>query len=266
MGVLLGMLIWESALPARVRQVNRWWHWGNNLALVMLNSFVLRLIFPAAAIGMTLYAQKQGWGLLNQLDWPTWLEVLLAMLLLDLGIYLQHVLVHHVPLLWRLHRVHHADPDYDVTTGLRFHPLEIIFSMLIKFALVIVLGPPLLAVLLFEIFLNAGAMFNHANIHLPPRIDAMLRKLIVTPDMHRVHHSTHLAESNSNFGFNLSIWDRLFNTYQAQPVDGHADMQIGVTGLTDQRDCVRLDHLLLLPLGKAGQQAEIKRQEHQHYG
>ncbi len=256
MGVFLGMLVlmglWEVLAPRRERRLSRLLRWSNNLGLVVLNSTLLRLLFPAAAVGMAMFAQQHGWGLFNWLNWPHLLEVVLAIVILDLVIYLQHVLVHAVPLLWRLHRVHHADPDYDVTTGIRFHPIEIIVSMLIKFAAIAALGPAVLAVIIFEVLLNGMAMFNHGNVRLPRRLDQVLRLFVVTPDMHRVHHSIEDDETNSNFGFNLSLWDRLFGTYRAQPRKGHVDMQIGIRQFDQPRQVSWLSGLLILPfLGRS---------------
>jgi sterol desaturase/sphingolipid hydroxylase (fatty acid hydroxylase superfamily) len=241
------MALWELWRPCRVARLGRGRRWFNNLTLVVVNALVLRLLFPAATVGVALYAQQDGWGLFNHLSWPPALETLLALVLLDLAIYLQHVMFHAVPLFWRFHRVHHADLDYDVTTGARFHPLEIILSMLIKFAVILLLGPSLLAVILFEVILNAMAMFNHSNISLPARLDRLLRWFVVTPDMHRVHHSIEDDEANSNFGFNLSWWDRLLGTYTRQPRHGHRDMVIGIRGFRDVGTCVSLPRLLLIP-------------------
>ena len=211
-GMLLVMGLWELLAPRRALTVSKLIRWANNLGLVFFNSVVLFLLFPAAAIGVAAFAASNGWGLLNYYELPFVVAVLLSIVVLDFIIYLQHVLVHAVPALWRLHRVHHADLDFDVTTGARFHTIEIILSMLIKFATIIVLGPPLLAVVIFEVILNAMAMFNHANVRLPLALDKVLRLFVVTPDMHRVHHSVEDDEANSNFGFNLSLWDRMFGT------------------------------------------------------
>ncbi len=260
LGILAIMLLWEQLSPRRQRRLPRLLRWGNNLALVFLNSAVLRWLFPTAAVGMAAFAVDNGWGLFNQLEWNPALEWLLAVVLLDMIIYLQHVMVHAVPSLWRLHRVHHADLDYDTTTGLRFHPIEIILSMLIKFAAIAALGPAVVAVVIFEVLLNGMAMFNHGNVRLPLGLDRLLRWVIVTPDMHRVHHSTEADEANSNFGFNLSIWDRLFGTYRAQPRAGHEQMSIGIKGFNDARTCAWLPGLLRLPfIGKAGGYAINRR-------
>ena len=247
LGILAAMALWETLAPRRALNVSRPLRWANNLGLVLLDSLVLRLVFPVAAVGMAGFAAARGWGLFNYVALPGWLVVLASLLSLDLVIYLQHVMLHAIPALWRLHRVHHADLDFDVTTGLRFHPIEILLSMLIKFAAIAVLGPPVLAVVVFEVLLNATAMFNHGNVRLPLAVDRLLRWLVVTPDMHRVHHSWEDDETNSNFGFNLPWWDRLFGTYRAQPRAGHMDMTIGIRSFRDRRHCVWLPGLLAMP-------------------
>jgi len=247
LGVLVAMAGWELAAPRRRQDIPRVIRWTNNLALVVVDTVILRLTFPILSVGLALMAEERGWGLFNALDLPPWLAVPLSILLLDLAIYLQHVLFHAVPGLWRLHRMHHADLEFDVTTGLRFHPVEIVLSMVIKLAVVAALGAPAVAVLLFEVLLNATALFNHANIRLPAGVDRVLRWVIVTPDMHRVHHSVIPAETNSNFGFNLPWWDRLLGTYRAQPKAGHAGMTIGIEQFRTSRD-LWLDRMLLQPL------------------
>jgi len=208
---------------------------------------VLRLLFPAAAVGMAVFAQTQGWGLFNyhQISFP--IAVIISVIVMDAVIYLQHVMVHAVPVLWRLHRVHHADLDYDVTTGARFHPIEIILSMLIKFTTILLLGPPIVAVVIFEVLLNATAMFNHGNVKLPALVDRILRWFVVTPDMHRVHHSVEDDEANSNFGFNLPWWDRLFGTYRDQPRAGHEGMTIGIHKYRDPKQVSWLPGMLMFP-------------------
>lgn len=241
------MALWEVFAPKRRQSIGRWKRWPSNLGVVVLDSVLARLIFPTAAVGVALYAKAHGWGLLHALDVSDWLAVVASMLLLDLAIYLQHVMFHAVPLLWRLHRMHHTDLEIDLTTGARFHPLEIVLSLLLKFGVIVALGAPAVAVLLFEVLLNATAMFNHANARLPRRLDAVLRWLLVTPDMHRVHHSWHPDETNSNFGFNLPWWDRLFGTYRAQPRDGHMGMTIGINQFRDPRE-LRLDRMLWQPM------------------
>ncbi len=245
--VLAVVALWELLAPRRALTVSKAVRWANNLGLVFFNSWLLRLVFPAAAVGMAAFATEQGWGLFNYYSVPGWLALLLSVVLLDFIIWLQHVMVHAVPLLWRLHRMHHADLDYDVTTGARFHPLEILLSMLIKFAAIMLLGPPLLAIIIFEVLLNATAMFNHGNIRLPGRLDRVLRWLIVTPDMHRVHHSVEDDEANSNFGFNLPWWDRLFGTYRDQPRAGHQGMTIGIRKYRTPTEASWLPGMLWLP-------------------
>ncbi|HHJ14866.1 MAG TPA: sterol desaturase family protein [Gammaproteobacteria bacterium] len=246
-GVLVLMALWELAAPRRRPRCARWLRWANNLSLVVLNTLVLRWLFPAAAVGMAVLAAERGWGLFNIHPVSPGLAILVSVLLMDFAIWLQHVMVHAVPLLWRLHRVHHADPDYDVTTGLRFHPLEILLSMGIKFATIALLGPPVVAVVAFEVILNAMAMFNHGNVRLPGGLDRLLRLALVTPDMHRVHHSVEDDEANSNFGFNLSLWDRLFGTYRDQPRAGHEGMHIGIRGFETPGQVVWLPGQLALP-------------------
>lgn len=247
LGVLAAMALWEIAAPRRHRDFPRVIRWTNNLALVIVDTVILRLTFPILAVGLAVMAEDRGWGLFNNLDIPVWAAALVSMLLLDLAIYLQHVMFHAVPALWRLHRMHHADLDFDATTGLRFHPVEIVISMAIKLAVVAALGPPAFAVLLFEVILNATALFNHANINLPVWIDRRLRWVLVTPDMHRVHHSVDPRETNSNYGFNLPWWDRLLGTYVAQPAKGHTEMQIGIEQFRTKRD-LWIDRMLVQPI------------------
>ena len=246
-GIFALMAIWELFAPRRGLSVSKAQRWVSNLGLVLINTLLLRLVFPAAAVGMAAFAAAEGWGLLNAVDLPFWLSVVISLVALDFVIWLQHVMFHAVPALWRLHRVHHADLDYDLTTGARFHPIEILLSMVIKFATIAALGPPVVAVILFEVILNGMAMFNHANVRLPAGLDRALRWLVVTPDMHRVHHSTEDDETNSNFGFNLSWWDRLLGTYRDQPRAGHLGMRIGIRGYRDPREVDRLPGMLLLP-------------------
>jgi sterol desaturase/sphingolipid hydroxylase (fatty acid hydroxylase superfamily) len=245
--IFVMMALSEVLAPRRPLSVSRLQRWTSNISLLILNSLLLRLLFPAAAVGIAYTAAEAGWGLFNQVNLPYWFEVILAVLLLDLAIYLQHLLMHRVPLLWRLHRVHHADLDIDLTTGSRFHTLEILVSMLIKAAVIFILGPALLAVLIFEALLSGMALFNHANVRLPGTIDRLLRLLLITPDVHRVHHSILRHETNSNYGFNLSIWDRAFGTYIAQPEEGHSAMTIGIPGFRDPRQVDRLRGMLALP-------------------
>ena len=247
LGTFALVALWEFAVPRRSLTVSKTLRWASNLGLVVLNTLLLRLLFPMAAVGVAAFCTNNGWGLLNHFQIPFWVAVLLAVIALDFIIWLQHVMVHAVPALWRLHRVHHADLDFDVTTGSRFHPLEIALSMLIKVATITVLGPPVVAVVVFEVLLNATSMFNHGNIRLPAALDRVLRWVLVTPDMHRVHHSIEDDETNSNFGFNLPWWDRLLGTYRDQPRAGHEAMTIGIRDHTDQREVARLDGMLLLP-------------------
>jgi sterol desaturase/sphingolipid hydroxylase (fatty acid hydroxylase superfamily) len=259
-GVFCSMLLWELAAPRRRLTVSKHLRWTNNLALVVLNSVLLRALFPAAAVGVAAFTTQQGWGLLNYFAIPWWMAVIISIVLLDFVIYLQHVMFHAVPLLWRLHRVHHADLDIDVTTGSRFHPIEIMLSMLIKVAVILVLGPPVVAVVIFEVLLNATSLFNHSNVRMSPALDSVLRLLLVTPDMHRVHHSIEEDETNSNFAFNLSIWDRLFGTYRDQPRAGHEDMTIGISTFREVNRCVWLPGILMLPfIGKVTDYAINRR-------
>lgn len=246
LAILGTMALAEVLSPRRRREIPRLIRWTNNLGLVLLDTFILRLVFPVAAMGLAVYAETNGWGLLNAWDVPTAVAIVASVLALDLTIYLQHVMFHAVPALWRLHQVHHADIEFDVTTALRFHPIEILLSMVVKLSIVAALGPPAVAVLIFEVLLNGTAMFNHANVRLPKRLDAVLRLVLVTPDMHRVHHSIYPSETNSNFGFNLPWWDMLLGTYTAQPRDGHEDMTIGVEQFRSRRD-LWLDRLLIQP-------------------
>ncbi len=227
----------EAWAPRRIRTQPRKTRWVTNWAITIIDTVTLRalaLAMPLLAVGAAVDAGANGWGLFNALSWPAWVEVLIAILILDLAIWAQHLVTHKIPLLWRFHRVHHADRDIDVTTAIRFHPVEIAFSMLLKIGLVYLMGSSALAVILFEIILNGTAMFNHANIRLPLPLDAALRRVLVTPDMHRVHHSVHRREHDSNYGFSLSIWDRMFGTYIAQPEAGHDDMTIGLQWQDDR--------------------------------
>lgn len=251
-GVFFVMAAWEFIVPRREQVIGRGWRWPNNLGVVVVNTLLVRILLPTTAVGLALFAEARGFGLFNVIGVPAWLGVVASVVILDLAIYLQHVLFHAVPALWRLHRMHHADLEFDVSTGLRFHPIEILLSMLIKFAVVAALGAPALAVLIFEVLLNATSMFNHGNVRIPRGIDRVLRWFVVTPDMHRVHHSILSRETNSNFGFNLPWWDRLFGTYRAQPAAGHENMTIGIEQFRDRRE-LGLDRMLLQPFrGDAG--------------
>jgi sterol desaturase/sphingolipid hydroxylase (fatty acid hydroxylase superfamily) len=246
-GVFVAMAVWEFLGPRRKLAIRRRWRWPNNLGVIVVDTLLVRLVFPTTAVGLALVAESRGWGLFNALSLPAWVGFVASLVLLDLAIYLQHVLFHAVPALWRLHRMHHADLEFDVTTGLRFHPIEILLSMLIKFTVVAAIGAPALAVLLFEVLLNATSMFNHGNVRMPAGIDRVVRWIVVTPDMHRVHHSILSRETNSNFGFNLPWWDRLFGTYRAQPAAGHDAMTIGIEQFRKPRE-LGLDRMLLQPL------------------
>lgn len=244
--VFVAMAAWEVLAPRRRLAHARRLRWSSNLGIVVLNSVLLRLVLPISAIGLSVITLERGWGLFNQLSMSPALALVLAVIALDFAIYLQHIMFHAVPALWRLHRMHHADLDFDVTTGARFHPVEIMLSAGIKLAVVAALGPSPLAVLLFEVLLNATSMFNHANVRLPIAIDRVLRLVVVTPDMHRVHHSVLPHETNRNFGFSLPWWDRLFGTYLAQPSVDHERLTVGVSQFREAKE-LRLDRMLLQP-------------------
>ncbi len=246
-GILVLMVAWEIAAPRRPLSASLPVRWIANLGLGVLNTVILRLAFPLAAAGVAVLSAEHGFGLFNVIAAPGWLAFIAALIVLDLAIWAQHVAFHKIAPLWRLHRVHHTDVDLDATSGVRFHPVEIALSMVYKMAIVAVVGAPVAAVVLFEVVLNATSMFNHANIRLPAPLDRVLRLIIVTPDMHRVHHSVRREETDSNYGFNLSIWDRLFATYRAQPRDGHLGMTLGLAEFRDPRER-HLDRLLLQPL------------------
>jgi sterol desaturase/sphingolipid hydroxylase (fatty acid hydroxylase superfamily) len=245
-GIFAVMAAWELVAPRRDQRIERGTRWPSNIGVVVLDTVLVRLLFPTTAVGLALVAEAQGWGLFHALALPIWVSVPLAVLALDLAIYLQHVLFHAVPALWRLHRMHHADLEFDVTTGARFHPIEILLSMGIKLGVVAALGAPAVAVLAFEVLLNATSMFNHSNVRMPAWLDRVLRWIVVTPDMHRVHHSIAARETNSNFGFNLPWWDRLFGTYRDQPAAGHEGMTIGIEQFRNPAE-QRLDHMLTQP-------------------
>ena len=247
LGIFAVMALWELLRPRRALVAPKANRWGTNVGIVVLDTLIVRILFPLAAVGAALDASAKGWGLFNWLDWPGWIEVTLAIVAFDCLIYWQHVLSHRIPILWRLHRVHHSDRDIDVSTAIRFHPVEIALSMLLKIGAVYVLGPSALAVILFEVILNGCALFNHSNVKLPGWADRVLRLLVVTPDMHRVHHSVIHRETDANFGFNLPWWDRLFGTYVAQPEKGHEGMTIGLNEFQDERPW-RLGWSLMLPL------------------
>ncbi len=246
LGVLVVMMLWEAFTPRRRLGVGRLLRWPSNLGIVALDTILVRLLAPILPVSLALLCASEGWGLLNAYAVPPPLATAIGVVALDLAIYLQHVMFHAVPALWRLHRMHHADLDFDVTTGIRFHPIEILLSIAIKLAIIAALGPPALAVVIFEVLLNATSMFNHGNVTMPASLDRILRLFVVTPDMHRVHHSILPNETNSNFGFNLPWWDRLFGTYRPQPQAGHGDMTIGLTQFRDSGE-LRLDRMLLQP-------------------
>jgi sterol desaturase/sphingolipid hydroxylase (fatty acid hydroxylase superfamily) len=267
-GLFVVLAAWEWINPRRKLSIGRRLRWASNLGIIGLDTLLVRILFPSAAVGVALLAETRGWGLFNVLQLPAAVTIVSSVLLLDLAIYLQHVAFHAVPALWRLHRMHHADLDLDATTGVRFHPLEIFLSMLIKFAVVAALGAPALAVLVFEIILNATSMFNHSNVRLPPAIDAVARLLVVTPDMHRVHHSIVRAETDSNFGFNFPWWDRIFGTYRRAPAAGHGNMVIGIESFRDPAS-LRLDQMLMQPFAQDRQASPAlgqKRAEHDQAG
>lgn len=250
-GILLIMALWERLAPRRRADISKLIRWINNLGVVFLSSFLLRLIFPGAAVGMAVFAGEHGWGLFHYFSVPYGLAVIVSVVAMDFVIYLQHVVFHAIPVLWRIHRMHHADLDFDVTTGIRFHPFEIILSMLIKFGAIAVIGVPVFAVVLFEVLLNATSMFNHGNVRIMSRLDRVLRWIVVTPEMHRVHHSSRYDETNSNFGFNLPLWDRFLGTYRDQPRMGHEGMTIGLENFRDTKHCVILTGMLAIPfIGK----------------
>jgi sterol desaturase/sphingolipid hydroxylase (fatty acid hydroxylase superfamily) len=258
LGVFASVALWELAAPRRKALYGRHARWPHNLGLLLVDALVVRLVAPGAVIAVALAAEARGWGLLNLFAVPSWVAFPVGIVLLDLVVYFQHVMFHAVPTLWRLHRVHHADLEFDVTTGTRFHPIEILLSLLVKCAAVAAFGTPAIAVLVFEVLLNATAMFNHANASLPAKADRWVRWLVVTPDMHRVHHSILYDESSSNFGFNVPWWDRLFGTYRAQPRLGHDSMTIGVDAFRSAED-LRLDQLLIQPLRNTPGQYPINR-------
>jgi sterol desaturase/sphingolipid hydroxylase (fatty acid hydroxylase superfamily) len=256
--IFAAMAAWELTAPRRDQSIGRSTRWPSNLGIVVLDTILVRFLFPTTAFGLALLTEAQGWGLFQVLGLPLWASVPLAVVSLDLAIYLQHVLFHAVPALWRLHRTHHADLEFDVSTGGRFHPIEILLSMGIKLGVVIALGAPAVAVLVFEVLLNATSMFNHSNVRMPASLDRWLRWIVVTPDMHRVHHSVVVRETNSNFGFNLPWWDRLFGTYRDQPAAGHEAMTIGIEQFRDPGE-QRLDRMLTQPFREEDRSYAIGR-------
>jgi sterol desaturase/sphingolipid hydroxylase (fatty acid hydroxylase superfamily) len=257
--IFAAMAAWEVFVPRRPLSIGRWPRWPSNFGIVVVDALLVRLLFPTAALGASLYAAGQSIGLFHILDLRLSIAAVLGFLVLDLVIYAQHAMFHHVPWLWRLHRMHHADLDIDVSTGLRFHPFEILISLAIKIAAVVAFGIPPVAVFVFEIVLNATSLFNHSNVSMPLWLDHIVRLVVVTPDMHRVHHSVVREEHNSNFGFNLPWWDRLFGTYRGQPKAGHDGMTIGLSIFRDPKE-LRLDRLLTQPFRQDVNQVDQRQQ------
>lgn len=249
LGMFVLMAVWELYQPKRQSRYSRWQRWPANLGIVVLDSIVARLLVPAGVVGAALWAQQQGWGLFNAFDAYAhgWIAVVGSVLLLDLAIYWQHRLFHRVPILWRLHRVHHADPDFDVTTGLRFHPLEILLSLAIKAVVVVIAGAPVVAVVIFEVLLNACSLFNHGNVALPNKLERLVRKVLITQELHRIHHSSVKSETNSNYGFSVSWWDKLFASYRANAKAGSDNIDIGLEQYRDARITTRLLGVLKIP-------------------
>jgi sterol desaturase/sphingolipid hydroxylase (fatty acid hydroxylase superfamily) len=247
--VFATLAFWEIVAPRLPHRLGRSTRWPGNLGVLAVDTLLVRMLAPTAAVGFAFLARERGWGALAYTPWPAWVEIVLTVIVLDAAIYAQHAAFHHVPLLWRLHRMHHADLELDLTTGVRFHPLEIALSMLLKLAVIAVLGAHAVGVLVFEVLLNATSMFNHANVRMPLGLDRALRWLVVTPDMHRVHHSIERRETDSNFGFNLPWWDRLFGTYLAQPAAGHEGMTIGLPAFRSVEE-LRLLRMLAQPWRK----------------
>lgn len=245
-GTLFVFALLEAVFPRLRFSHGRVQRWPGNIGIVVIDTILARVLLPGITVAAALFAADAEIGLFHWLDVPPVVAFIATLVLFDLAIYAQHVVFHKVPMLWRLHRVHHTDPAFDVTTALRFHPIEILLSLLIKGALVIALGAPAVAIVIFEVILSSAAIFNHSNMRLPLWLDGILRVVIVTPDMHRVHHSVHQPETDSNYGFNLSIWDRLFGTYRAQPRDGYDGMRIGLDGFADDR-VLGLGALLIQP-------------------
>ena len=244
LAVFAALAVWERFAPARVLTLPRTHRWSANLGLALVSTLIVRVVVPGSAVALAMVAGNEGWGLFNHVDVPLWAAAIAAVVLLDLTVYLQHVLFHSVPLLVRLHAVHHADPDFDLTTGVRFHPLEILLSALIKLAAVAAIGAPAVSVVVFEVLLNGTAMFNHANVSLPASLEKWVRRALVTPDMHRIHHSVVESERNSNYGFCLSLWDRLLGTYTSVP---HGELEIGLRAWRDERTVATLPGVLGMP-------------------
>lgn len=245
--VVTAMVIWEALAPRRSLTIRRRRRWTSNYGLLLVNSMLARVVAPLGAVGVALFAESRGWGVFHVAPIPEWLGVMLSVILLDGVIYAQHVMFHAIPLLWRLHQVHHVDLDIDASTGIRFHTIEILLSLGLKAMAIVLLGAPAVAVLIFEVLLNVTSVFNHGNVRMPLPFDRVLRWIVVTPDMHRVHHSWLPRETNSNFGFNLPWWDRLFGTYRDQPAEGHLGMTIGLAEIRDEQRAERLLRMLWLP-------------------
>jgi len=246
------MMIWEIIFPRRKLNTNKIRRWSMNIFITLFNSILVKIIFPLLPVSLALLAQKNNWGIFNNIQLPYELVFILSIVFFDFIIYLQHVMFHSLPILWRLHMMHHIDLDIDVTTALRFHPIEIIISAIIKLAVIMIIGPPVLSVLVFEIILNGTAMFNHSNVKMPRWLDRIIRLVIVTPDMHRIHHSVTIRETNSNFGFNLSWWDKLFGTYRSEPFLTHETMSIGHSLYRNEKQ-LNLFYILAVPfIGKSG--------------
>jgi len=246
LGILILMGLWEMVSPRRLLSTSKRSRWFCNLGLLIIDTAVLRVVLPVAAVGVAIFVEDRSWGILNNIALPYWMAILFGVIGLDFVIYLQHAMFHAIPAFWRLHMMHHTDLDFDVTTGVRFHPIEILLSMVIKMAAVMVMGASAMAVLIFEVLLNATSLFNHGNVRLPSHVDWVLRLFVVTPEMHRVHHSVVIRETNSNFGFNLPWWDRLLGTYRDQPAAGHEGMTIGLSHFRDP-NALTLPFLLILP-------------------
>lgn len=250
-GIFILVAAAELLRPRRNLAASKQKRWINNILLSFTDTLVLRLIFSVFPAGVAVFCQAQGWGMLNYFHFPFWIAAICGVFLLDMVIYWQHKMFHLSPVFWRLHKVHHIDQDIDVTTGLRFHPLEMILSMIIKMTAVAVIGAPPLAAVIFEILLNGTTMFNHGNLNIPPAADRLVRLFVVTPDMHRVHHSVIVKETNSNYGFNFPWWDRLFGTYRREPEKGHLQMKIGLTGYSDPK-YLQLSQMLITPFESSG--------------
>jgi len=260
-GMIILMGSWELYAPKKAPTISKAYRWVNNLGLVFFNSFIIKILLPIASTSVAVLAMQNNWGVLNYYEIPTWIGVIVFIVVMDLIIYFQHIMVHAIPIFWRLHRVHHADLDYDTTTGSRFHPIEIVLSMFIKFTAIVLIGPSVIAVILFEIILNAMAMFNHGNVSLNKTLDKYLRYFIVTPDMHRVHHSIEQHETNSNFGFNISLWDRIFGTYKQDAKAGQENMIIGIQDITEKKQTNNIFGMLMIPFIKRNDKYIINKEK-----